>query len=142
VLCCCVWVEKEFFLYLGVCVVVCWAEWLDRAKIFEAADVYVAGLLGENDFGCRTGVDEFILICSGQQGVAAQRRLSNISERLWDFQLRGLGTFTILFSWGGVDVQNEPLSDAVASATERMYQTKRSRKTVSMDSVSNRRQAV
>jgi hypothetical protein len=114
----------------------------ENEDVMRSTELYVAGLLGENDFGCRSGVDEFVLICSGQQGAEAQRRLSNISERLWDFQLRGLGSFTILFSWGGVDVQNEPLSDAVASATERMHQTKRSRKTVSMDSVSNRRQAV
>lgn len=110
--------------------------------LMRSAKIHIASLLGEKDFGCQTGMDEFILICSGEQGAEAQRRLSSISERLWDFQLRGLGTFSILFSWGGVDVQSEPLSDAVASATERMYQTKRSRKTVSMDSVSNRRKVV
>ncbi len=110
--------------------------------LMRSATSHIAGLLGETDFGCQTGTDEFILICSGEQGAEAQRRLSSISERLWDFQLRGLGSFSILFSWGGVDVQSEPLSDAVNSATERMYQTKRSRKTVSMDSVSNRRKAV
>jgi GGDEF domain-containing protein len=114
----------------------------ENEDVMRSAEMHVAGLLSENDFGCRRGIDEFLLICPGQQGAEAQRRLSNISERLWDFQLRGLAAFTILFSWGGVDVQNEPLSEAVASAAERMHQTKRSRKTVSMDSVSNRRQAV
>ena len=81
------------------------------------------------------------MICPGEKGADAQRRLSHIAERLWDFQLRGLGTFSILFSWGGYDVQGEPLSEAIASASDRMQQTKRSRKTVSMDSVSHRRKA-
>jgi cytoskeletal protein RodZ len=110
--------------------------------VVRAAALYIGSLLGESDFGCRTGIDEFIMICTGKQGAEAQRRLSKIAERLWDYQLRDLGMFSTLMSWGGVDVTNEPLSEAVASATERMYQTKRSRKTVSMDSVSNRRMAV
>jgi hypothetical protein len=46
---------------------------------------------------------------------------------LWNFQLRGQGSFSVLFSWGGIGVENEPLSEAIASATGRMQQTKRSR---------------
>jgi hypothetical protein len=44
---------------------------------------------------------------------------------LWDYQLRGIGTCSILFSWGGVEVQEQPLAEAVASAVDRMRQTKR-----------------
>jgi len=107
----------------------------------RSTSIYISGLLREKDFGCRAADDEFLMICPGEQGADAQRRLSYLAERLWDFQLRGLGTFSILFSWGGIDVHAEPLSEAIASASERMHQTKRSRKTVSMDSVSHRRKA-
>ncbi|HEV2690169.1 MAG TPA: hypothetical protein VGV35_16540 [Bryobacteraceae bacterium] len=110
--------------------------------LVRSAEIYVGSILGESDFGCRTANDQFLMICAGQQGADAQRRLSNIAERLWDYQLRGMGAFPTLFSWGGVDVVNEPLSEAVASATERMFQTKRSRKTVSMDAVTQHRKAI
>ena len=54
-----------------------------------------------------------------------QRIKNHISERLWDYQLRGIGASSILFSWGGVQVKDQPLSEAVASAVDRMRQTKR-----------------
>jgi hypothetical protein len=82
-------------------------------------------LLREKDFSCRTAYDEFIVVCCGEHGAQSQRRLNHISERLWDYQLRGIGTCSILFSWGGVEVQDQPLAEAVASAVDRMRQTKR-----------------
>jgi hypothetical protein len=86
---------------------------------------YLGGLLRANDFSCRSGYDEFIVVCPGETGAEAQRRLSNISERLWDYQLRGISNCSILFSWGGVQVQDQPLAEAVASAVDRMRQTRR-----------------
>jgi hypothetical protein len=91
------------------------------------AQPFIEGLLGPADFACRYGKEEFLVICPGLRGAEAQRRLNEISERLWNFQLRGQGSFSVLFSWGGIGVENEPLSEAIASATERMQQTKRSR---------------
>jgi hypothetical protein len=91
------------------------------------AQPFIEGLLGSADFACRYGKEEFLIICPELRGADAQRRLNEISERLWNFQLRGQGSFTVLFSWGGIGVENEPLSEAIASATERMQQTKRSR---------------
>jgi hypothetical protein len=85
----------------------------------------IAGLLHEKDVFCRTAYDEFVLVCRGELGASSQRRLNHISERLWDYQLRGIGTCSILFSWGGVEVQDQPLAEAVASAVDRMRQTKR-----------------
>jgi GGDEF domain-containing protein len=82
-------------------------------------------LLRDKDFSCRTDFDEFIVACPGEHGAQSQRRLNQISERLWDYQLRGLSTCSILFSWGGVQVSDQPLAEAVASAVERMRQTKR-----------------
>lgn len=100
---------------------------------------YIRTLLRESDFGCRTADDEYLLICPNLSGVAAHRHLSVLSERLWDFQLRALGSFLMLFSLGGVDVLREPLGEAIASATERMSQTKRSRKAVVMLTPGQRR---
>ena len=62
----------------------------------------------------------------GRTRRASQRRLNQISERLWDYQLRGIGACSVLFSWGGVEIQDQPLAEAIASATERMRETKRS----------------
>lgn len=94
----------------------------------------IAGLLRPGiDFGCRSSEDEFVLVFNKEAGPEAQRRLSTISERLWNFQLRSLTSFSVFFSWGAVEVQGETLADAAASASERMYQTKRNRKTVTMD---------
>ncbi len=110
--------------------------------LIRSTSIFISSLLQDADFGCQSGDDEFVMLCPGPQGAEAQRRLSAIAERLWDFQLRGIGTFSILFSWGGVEVNNELPSDAIACAADRMYQTKRSRKTVSMESANQRRKAV
>jgi hypothetical protein len=91
------------------------------------AQPFIEGILCPGDFACRYGKDEFLIICPELRGAEAQRRLNEISERLWNFQLRGQGSFSVLFSWGGIGVENEPLSEAIASATGRMQQTKRSR---------------
>jgi hypothetical protein len=88
---------------------------------------FIAGLLRETDFACRSSQDEFVIVCPGERGAQARRRLTEISERLWDFQLRTLGASSILFSWGGADVDREPFAQAVVVARERMYQTKRGR---------------
>jgi hypothetical protein len=103
---------------------------------------YISGMLSEHEFACRTAREEFLIVCPGVRGAEAQRRLNDISERLWDFQLRGIGTYSILFSWGGVEVQNQPLADAIASATERMRLTKRVRNPIYFDSVNVRRKIV
>jgi hypothetical protein len=93
--------------------------------LMQSVGAYIGGLLREKDFSCRTDYDEFIVVCCGEHGAQSQRRLNQISERLWDYQLRGIGTSSILFSWGGVEVQDQPLAEAVASAVDRMRQTKR-----------------
>ena len=104
-----------------------------------SVNVFVRSLLRSEDFACRTANDDFLILCPGEKGLEAKERLNQISERLWDFQLRGIGNFSLLFSWGDVQVDDELLSEAVASAFERMHQTRRARKTVSLDSVSSRK---
>lgn len=93
--------------------------------LMQSVGGYIGALLLENDFSCRTAYDEFIVVCRGEYGAQLQRRVNHISERLWDYQLRGNGACSILFSWGGVEVQDQPLAEAVASAVDRMRQTKR-----------------
>jgi hypothetical protein len=96
-------------------------------RVEHPAQPFIEELLGPVDFACRNGDNEFLIVCPGLRGAEAQRRLNEISERLWNFQLRGQGSFSVLFSWGGIGVENQPLSAAVDSAIERMQQTKRSR---------------
>ena len=97
----------------------------DSQELMHSIAAYVGELLRPNDFCCRSDYDEFVLACPGETGAPAQRRLSQIAERLWDFQLRGVGAGSILFSWGAVQVQDQPLGDAIASAVDRMRQTRR-----------------
>jgi GGDEF domain-containing protein len=102
----------------------------------------VAGLLGENDFGCRTTEDEFVVVYPGLEGAEAQRRLNQISERLWEFHQRGRGNCSLLFSWGGVGTRQKPLAEAVAAAVARMNHINRNRKSNSMESVRSHRKVV
>lgn len=88
----------------------------------------ITSMLRPGDFASRFQEDDFILLFPGEAGSAAQRRLFQVSEKLWDFQLRSLGQLAVMFSWGGLEVTNEPLSNAVAAARERMFQTRRNRR--------------
>jgi hypothetical protein len=100
----------------------------------EAVCNLIQSLIGADDFACQSSPEEFLLIYPTQRGASAQRKLSQIAQQLWDFQLRSLGTFSILFSWGGVEVRSESIEEAISAANERMQQTRRSRKLLSMDS--------
>jgi hypothetical protein len=96
------------------------------------ADVrgFIQSLIGPGDFAAQSGTDEFLLIYPSERGASAQRRLSQIAEHLWDFQLQSMGSLSILFSWGGVEVHSESIDEAIASATERMQETRRGRSRV------------
>jgi hypothetical protein len=102
----------------------------------------IAALLGENDFGCRTTGDEFVIVCPGRDDSEARRRLNTVSEKLWEFQQLGHGTFSILFSWGGVGAPEQPLSQAIASAIQRMNHLNANRRTISLESVNQHRTIV
>ena len=80
------------------------------------------------DFASPFQEDDFVLLFPDEVGPQAQRRLFQVSEKLWDHQLRSLGQASVMFSWGGVEALDEPLSSAVASARERMHQTRRNRR--------------
>lgn len=53
--------------------------------------------------------------------------MREIARQLWDFQLSASGQASILFSWGGVEVRGELIEDAIASASERMRETRQRR---------------
>ncbi len=88
---------------------------------------------GSEFFGCRASDDEFILVFADENGSVAQRRLNALSERLWDFQLRSLGNFSVMFSWGATEANGETFADAVEAASERMRETRQNRRTISME---------
>ncbi|MBZ5606038.1 MAG: hypothetical protein LAO79_27405, partial [Acidobacteriia bacterium] len=93
----------------------------------------IQSLIGPSDFACQSSQEEFLLIYPGERGAAAQRKLSQIAQQLWDFQLRSLGEASILFCWGGVEVRSESIDEAIASANERMQETRRGRKLLTME---------
>jgi hypothetical protein len=103
-------------------------------KLPESVSKLVESLIGPGDFAAQSSDDEFLLIYPQEHGASAQRKLSQIAQQLWDFQLRSLGSFQILFSWGGVEVRSESIEEAIASASERMQETKRGRKLLTMES--------
>ena len=102
------------------------------ASIPAAVRTLIQSLLGPHDFACASATDEYLLIFPDAQGAAAQRRLGEISQKLWDFQLRMLGQAAILFSWGGVEVHGEAIDEAIQSASERMEETRRTRSAKSL----------
>ena len=100
---------------------------LSAASVTEVGQFLETMLTGP-DFACQSGSDEFVLICSGDQGAGAQRRLSAIAEKLWDFQLRSIGGLGVQFSWGSFESRGERISEAVATAIEQMQDTRQSRR--------------
>lgn len=107
----------------------------------NALNRMVQSMLRPDDFACAFTEDEYILLYPGESGASAQRRLFQVSEKLWDFQLRSLGHLSVMFSWGGLEVRGEKLADAVASARERMYQT-RKRKPAPVETTTGSRKRV
>ena len=99
---------------------------LNDTRSGEVAE-FLRSMLGPQDFGCQSGDDEFVLMCPGEQGATAQRRLSAIAEKLWDFQLSSIGGLSVQFSWGSFEARGERIGEAVASAIEQMQETRQSR---------------
>ena len=104
----------------------------------EAAAELVASIAGlvtsltanpgaPDHFACKVSADEFVICYNGEIGPIAQRRMSALSERLWDFQLRSMGTFSVVFSWGATEANEEALADAIDAASERMRETRQNR---------------
>ncbi|MGJ5815603.1 diguanylate cyclase domain-containing protein [Paludibaculum fermentans] len=97
-------------------------------QIMASVTRLVMSLTREQDFACRIAEDEFILIFSRENGASAKRRIQLVSERLWDYQLRSLGSVSIIFSWGASESQLQPIVQAVENAREQMLETRRNRR--------------
>jgi CRISPR-associated protein Csm5 len=82
------WNEKSFFLQPEVRRMVRWPEGLNRAKVFEAANVYAAGLLAlQRQYAAMAGLGGL-----NQSLEALEQRLA---------QARESGTCLLAIGWGG-----------------------------------------
>jgi GGDEF domain-containing protein len=102
-------------------------------ELLHTVDLLMSQIAGDSGFCSRCSDDEFVLIFPQVSGAKAQQRLAEISERLWDYQFQNLGTFTAVFSWGAAEAQMQPLSEALALASESMLETRGSRKHATPD---------
>ena len=109
--------------------------------LLQSIDKLMNSMIRDLDFAAKLDDNEWIFVFRDEVGAVAQKRILQISEKLWDFQLRALGSVSILFGWGAVEVESERLSESYNAATERMQQSRRGRKTVAMDSRDKRRVA-
>lgn len=91
----------------------------------------VVSMTREQDFACRISEDEFVLLFVNEIGASANRRIQTVSERLWDFQLRSLGSMSLMFTWGAAESMNEPLTQVLERAREQMIETRRGRRSLS-----------
>ena len=91
-------------------------------EMTQPAVKLINGIVREKDFAVRIDDDKWVMIFSGELGNTAQRRIDSVAEKFWDYQLRNLGQAQLRFSTGAVQVERESLSEAVASAQERMEQ--------------------
>ena len=107
--------------------------------LMRSVNKLMNGMIRDKDFGVRLEDCDWVFVYRDEVGAAAQKRILQISEKLWDFQLRSMGSVSILFGWGAVEVEKERLSEAYNASIERMEQSRRGRKTVAMDSRDKRR---
>lgn len=100
---------------------------LDERVINQTITNFLTELTRPGDMLCRSSRDEFILLCPNERGSDSRRRLGAISQQLWDYQLRNLSNFSVLFSWGSEEAWRARLSDALDAARDSMSLTRRTR---------------
>ena len=91
-------------------------------EFLHPATKLITSIVRDKDFAARVSDDTWLMVFCGELGNSAQRRIDAVSEKFWDFQLRNLGQASLTFSTGAVQVEKEPLAEAVAAAKERMEQ--------------------
>ena len=102
------------------------AETLDAATL-SAVTGLIESLLTPRDLASRTSRGEFILVCPNESGPSGQKRIQQVSQQLWDIQIRSLGASSATFNWGAVEARGGTIASAVETARERMRQTMRNR---------------
>lgn len=106
---------------------------LTPEALVAGVTAHLRTMLEPGEFACQSDSDEFLLISPAVREGGAQRRLSVIAEKLWDYQLHTAGASTVLFSWGAVEGNGEPFKEVLATAAERMRETRRGRRSFSLD---------
>jgi hypothetical protein len=91
-----------------------------------AVRTLLESLMGPEDFATQSAKEEYLLIYPGLRGASAERQLAEVRQRLQDFQARTQGQFSAQVNWGGSE-------EGIASAIERMNESRRLRKVVSME---------
>jgi GGDEF domain-containing protein len=94
---------------------------------------FIASLLRDNEFACPRDNEEFFILCPDPRGAEAHMRLTALSEQLWEYQLRNAHHFSLVLTWGSAEARNESLAEAVAEASARMQESRRTRGVVSVD---------
>ena len=79
------------------------------------------------DEAFRWGGDEFVVLFHKQTLALGRKRMTEISERMGEFRVRGLTTLHVHFSWGAAEGGNQPLHVALEAADREMYASKRAR---------------
>lgn len=103
----------------------------------EAAAEWVRGMLAPGEFGCRSAIDQFLIVIAAPPH-ASQDRLTEITAKLWDYQLRDDVSSNAILSWGSYEAGGEALPDAIRAAVQRMEENRRSR----VSGASGRRRAI
>ncbi len=102
-------------------------------EMVQQAVKLISGIVREKDFAARVEDDKWVMIFPGELGNAAQRRIDSVAEKFWDYQLRNLGQNLLTFSTGAVQVEREPLNEALANAQERMDQLRNKGRKISAE---------
>lgn len=105
-----------------------------------AASECVRALLEPGEFACQSAIDQFLIVSAATPEIS-QRRLTEITEKLWDFQLRTDLVSTMILSWGSYEATGETLAAATNCAMQRMEENRRGR-TASAQPGKGRRRAV
>jgi GGDEF domain-containing protein len=102
-------------------------------ELLNTVDSLMMDLVGDTGFCSRRSDDEFVVVFPRLTGAPAQQRLSEFAEKLWDYQLQTLGTFSVVFSWGASEAQHQLFGDVLSTAYENMIETRGTRKNASSD---------
>jgi len=111
-------------------------------ELMGSVEGALKSLQDDADLLSRTGEDEYALLFPGLTESKAQRRLTLLSERLWDLQLRLLGTASVFFSWGAVEGQREPVAALLKASREQMLDLRRTRRNAMQFAPTARRRTV
>lgn len=112
------------------------------SPVLDTAAQLLATAAGREAFLCSPADGEFVLIWPQDRNGSTQRPVNSVTECLWDFQLRTLGGVPILFSWGVADANGDSLAETIATARQRMLDSRRHRRAATTGAGRFRRLAV